>query len=165
MLKAIALPEGVAEAVDAAVAAMQSGQGRKSRQVTIKTLEERQGRLNDMYDLGRVSRDEYLRRSAEPDSQRSEIAVSAPQPLFVRQRTMVQTLVEDWLHVTLEERKRLVASIFEVITLTPDQAVLDGTPRESWKDYVRAVIPPTKPMNRPHLRGVLSGRRGSSTRK
>jgi hypothetical protein len=144
VLKAIALPEGVAEAVDAAVAEMQSGQGRKSRQVSLKTLEERQARLNDMYDLGRVSRHEYMRRSAELDSQRTEITASAPQPLFVRQRTMVRTLVEDWVHVTIDERKRLVASIFEVITLSTDQEELDCTPRESWKTYVRAVIP-TKP--------------------
>jgi hypothetical protein len=71
--------------------------------------------------------------------------MAAAEPLFVRQRTMVRTLVEDWVHVTLEERKRLVASIFEVITLTPDQEELDCTPRESWKTYVRAVIPATKP--------------------
>ena len=51
-------------------------------------------------------------------------------------------MVEDWLHVTLEERKRLVASIFEVITLD-DTGELDCTPRESWKDYARAVIPAT----------------------
>jgi hypothetical protein len=49
------------------------------------------------------------------------------------------------LHVTIEERKRLVASIFEVITLSTNQEELDCTPRESWMAYVRAVIPATKP--------------------
>ncbi len=37
-------------------------------------------------------------------------------------------MVEDWLHVTLEERKRPVASIFEVITLD-DMGELDCTPQ------------------------------------
>ena len=142
VLEAIALPESVAEAVDAAVAEMQGTQGRRSRQGSLKSLEERQRRLNEMYELGRVERDEYLRRSAEVDAERVEIASTAPQPLFVRQRTMLRSLVEDWAHVTLDERKRLIASIFEKITLTPDDKVLDCTPRESWKAYVRAVIPP-----------------------
>jgi hypothetical protein len=42
----------------------------------------------------------------------------------------------------LDERKRLVASIFE--TITADEKELDFAPRESWKAYVRAVIPGTK---------------------
>lgn len=39
----------------------------------------------------------------------------------------------------MTERKTVVASIFETITAGPDE--LDFTPRESWKDYVRAVVP------------------------
>jgi hypothetical protein len=117
VLKAIALPEGVAAAVDAAVAEMHSGQGRKSRQVSLKTLEGRQARLN-----------------------------------------------EDWMHVTIEELKRLVASIFEVITLTPDQRFSTarrgrvGRPT-SGQSFLRQ-----SPMNHPRLRGVLSGRRDSNPR-
>src|SRR5204862_209857 len=57
-------------------------------------------------------------------------------------------VVEDWLHVTLEERKRLVASIFELITLD-DTGELDCTPCESWKDYARAIIPATTANERP----------------
>lgn len=34
---------------------------------------------------------------------------------------MVRSLLEEWVHVALEVRKRLVASIFEAITLTPEQ--------------------------------------------
>src|SRR5207245_160873 len=108
-LKAIALPEGVAEAVDAAVAEMQGASGRKARGTSLKTLEDRQRRLNDMYELGKLDRDEYLRRTAEVDAERTEISATAPQPLFVRQRTMLRSLVEDWGHVTLDERKQLVA--------------------------------------------------------
>jgi hypothetical protein len=53
--------------------------------------------------------------------------------------------VEDWEHVTLDERKKAVASIFETITADPTADVLlDCAPRESWKDYVRAVVPATK---------------------
>jgi hypothetical protein len=142
VLAAIALPEGVAEAVDAAIAAMQGGQDRQARQVSLKTIEERQARLNEMYELGRVARDDQARRSAELDAQPTDITASAPQPLFVRQRTMLRTLVEDWEHVTLDERKRLIASIFETVTADPTKDVaLDCTPREGWKAYVRAVIP------------------------
>jgi hypothetical protein len=35
-----------------------------------------------------------------------------------------------------------VASIFE--TITADESTLDFTPRESWKAYVRAVVPALK---------------------
>jgi hypothetical protein len=90
-----------------------------------------------------VPRDEYLRRSAELDSQRSEMTTSgATTGSSFGSGPWCRRVVEDWPDVTLEERKRLVASIFEVITLD-DTRELDWTPRESWKDYARAVIPAT----------------------
>jgi hypothetical protein len=61
--------------------------------------------------------------------------VSAPQPLFIRQRTLLWSIVEDWEHVKVAERETVVASLFETITARADE--LDFTPRESWKDYVR----------------------------
>jgi hypothetical protein len=141
VLRAIALPKGVAEAVDAAVAAMHGSQSRKSRQVSLKAIDARLERQSDLYDLGDISSDEYMRRREDLNRQRLEFTVSAPQPLFVRQRTMLRSLVEDWEHVMLEERKKVVASIFEVVTA--DEAECEFTPRETWKDFVRAVVPAT----------------------
>jgi hypothetical protein len=66
-------------------------------------------------------------------------------------------VVEDWLHVTFEERKRLVASIFEVITLD-DTDELDCTPPRVGRTTPERSFLPQRPTNRPH-QGVLSGRR------
>jgi hypothetical protein len=123
-------------------AAIQGGQGRRDRQVSVKTIDARLERQRDLYELGDITRDEYMRRREDLARQRAELATSAPQPLFVKQRSMLRTLVEDWEHVTIDERKRLVASIFEVIVA--DESALDFTPRESWKAYMRTVVPTLK---------------------
>lgn len=47
--------------------------------------------------------------------------------------------VDDWAYLTIDERKRLVGTIFETITASEDD--LDFAPREGWKAYVRTVIP------------------------
>jgi hypothetical protein len=98
VLKAMALPKGVAEAVDAAVAEMQGNHGRKSRQVSLKTIEDRRKRVNGMYKPERITRVEYDSECGEIDAQRKRDHVVSPQPLFVRQRTLFRTMVEDWAH-------------------------------------------------------------------
>lgn len=139
LLSAIALPEGLAEAVDAAVAQMGVGQKRQGRKSTLRALEDRVARLKDLYELGDIQRDEYLRKR---DALRHEIGAlqSAPEPSFVRQRTMLRSLVDDWQHLTVDERKRIVGMIFEAI-LPNDEGLEEWVPRESWKTYVRAVLP------------------------
>ena len=77
VLETVGLPTGYAEAVDAAMAAYVGSKGRKSRTETVRDLEERQRRLNEMYELGRLSVSDYKARS--PISTRSG-SPSRPSP-------------------------------------------------------------------------------------
>jgi len=131
----------VAEAVDAALATYMSNEGRKSPRVTLKALEERQRRVNFEHEDEKISDTEWLAKCAEIDEQKSALSAKRSEPVFVRQRTMLSSLVEDWEYLAVDERKAIVGKVFEQITA--DAEGLDEfVPREAWKDYVRAVVRP-----------------------
>jgi hypothetical protein len=50
ILETVAMPTGYPEAIDAAIAVYVGQEGRKSRKETLRGLEERQGRLNEIYE-------------------------------------------------------------------------------------------------------------------
>jgi hypothetical protein len=96
-------------------------------------------RLRDVYELGDLARDEYLRRRDELQRQR-EVLTSAPEPVFVRQRTLLRSMVEEWDEMTLDERKRLIAVVFEEIQADAE-GVRELVPHEEWKACLRSALP------------------------
>ena len=140
ILRIVAMPGGLAEAVDAAVAASLALDATKPRHMSLKTVDARLERLRDLYELGDLSRDHYLAKSDDLKVERKTLETSSPRPVFLRQRTMLRTLVDDWELLTLDERRALVGEIFEEITAN-ETGVEDFLPRESWKQYMRAVVP------------------------
>ena len=140
ILKTVALPVGFAEAVDAAVAVYMGQQGRRSRKETLKTLDERQRRLNEMYELGRVDSAEYRAKCAEIDEQRTNLKAQRPEPVLVRQRAMLSSLVEDWDEMTIEERRRLIGTVFSEIYPPDAEGRIRALPRDDWKPYMAAVL-------------------------
>jgi hypothetical protein len=139
ILKAVALPAGFAEAVDAAVASYMGTEGRKARKETLRSLEERQRRVNDMYESGRLSAADYKAKSSELDAQRSNLGAKRPEPVFVRQRTMLATLVDDWDEMTPEERRHLIGTVFAEVCADKD-GISKMLPRGDWKPYMAAVL-------------------------
>jgi hypothetical protein len=139
-LRKIALPVGVAEAVDAAVATYMSNEGRKAPRVTLKALEERQRRVNFEHEHEKISDSEWLAKCTEIDEQKAALSVKRSEPVFVRQRTMLSSMVEDWDYLAVAERKAVAGKVFEQITADAD-GLDEFIPREAWKDYVRAVVP------------------------
>jgi hypothetical protein len=53
---------------------------------------------------------------------------------------MLSTLVDDWSLLASDERKALVAEIFEEITAS-ELGIVGFLPREAWKPYLLAVVP------------------------
>jgi site-specific DNA recombinase len=139
ILEAVALPTGFAEAVDAALAAYAGTEGHTSRKETLRGLEDRQSRLNEMYELGRIPAAEYRAKCADLDEQRTNLKSKRAEPVLVRQRTMLATLVEDWDDMTPEERRRVIGVVFAEIHASSD-GIARLLPREDWKPYMQAVL-------------------------
>jgi hypothetical protein len=139
VLETVALPTGYAEAVDAAMAAYVGTEGRKSRTETVRGLDERQRRLNEMYELGRLSATDYKGKSADLDAQRVNLTAKRAEPVLVRQRTMLTTLVEDWDEMTTDERRRVIGTVFAEVHVA-DGAIAKMLPRDDWKPYMEAVL-------------------------
>ena len=60
-------------------------------------------------------------------------------PSFVRQRTTLRSLCDGWDEMDADQRRRILASVFETITVGLD-GIKELTPREGWRPYVRAAI-------------------------
>jgi hypothetical protein len=116
-------------------------------------VETRLARLRDLYELGHVTRDDYLARHAELETERNTLATSKPRPLFFRQQDMLRTLVDDWAHLTIEDRRRLVSEVFAEVRVDA-QGVRDFMPRDEWKPYMAAVIPATARVTTERKTGV-----------
>ena len=125
--------------VDAAVASYIGNDGRKSRKETVRSIEDRQRRLNEMYEVGRLSAGDYKAKCAELDEQKANVSAKRPEPVLVRQRTMLATLVDDWDEMTAEERRRVIDVVFAEIHARSD-GIVKLLPRENWKPYMAAVL-------------------------
>ncbi len=144
VLRTMALPPGFARAVDKAVAARLRTYG-GAQTASASALAERLKRVNEMYELGRISPAEYEQKYLEIEDQRARIA-APPAPLFAQQQQVLNTLVEEWDAMTADERKRMLAAIFDTVTAGAD-GVDRLEPCEDWRPYVVAAIP--KPVTLP----------------
>jgi hypothetical protein len=138
VLGAVAPPAGFAEAVDTAIAAYEGARGRHDRVMSTANLDARKARLRDLYELGDISREEYLRRRAALDREATALR-AANQPTLIRQRTTLRSLVDDWDAMSADQRKRLLATVFEEITVG-EGGVSELVPREGWLPYLRATL-------------------------
>ncbi len=138
ILRAVALPDGIAEAVDAAVADALAQEARPSPKTTRKALDERARRLNEMYELGRLTRVAYDLRYAELEAERATLA--EPLPVLAKQAETLHTLADEWETTTPRDRRRMLELIFAEIRADRD-GVSELIPREDWKRYVRNVVP------------------------
>jgi hypothetical protein len=92
-----------------------------------------------MFELGSIPATEYQAKCAALDNQRTNLKTKRAEPVLVRQRTMLATLVEDWDEMTPEERRRVVGVVFAEIHASSD-GIARLLPREDWKLYIRAVL-------------------------
>ena len=107
--------------------------------------EERLRRVNEMYELRRISPAQYEEKCADIEDQRALMA-APPAPLLAQQQQVLATLVDDWATMTAEERKRILATIFDSITAN-GEGVERLEPCEDWRPYVVAAIPKPVPVS------------------
>jgi hypothetical protein len=138
ILEMIALPEGSAEVVDAAVGAHSGERDRRRARASVATIERRLARLAELYELGDIDREDYLRRREELHRERGSMRDDAA-PTFVGQRTAVRTLVDDWEDMDSDARRRVLYTIFERV-VAGEQRALELVPREGRKSYIRAAV-------------------------
>ena len=132
---------GLAEAVDAA--ANYAGQERKSnRQTRRRSIDERLKRLADLYDLGDLTRTEYLSRKSDLLIERDELEAQPAAASIALQRQQLQSVVDDWSIMTDEDKKRVLQIIFSEIRAdhTDDGLKVEFRPRPIWEPYVEAVL-------------------------
>jgi hypothetical protein len=92
-----------------------------------------------MYELGRLSAADYKAKSAELDGQKMNLGAERAEPVFVRQRTTLATLVDDWDDMTSEERRHLIGTVFVEVYADKD-GISKMLPREDWNPYMAAVL-------------------------
>ena len=64
--------------------------------------------------------------------QHATLTSAAPAPLFAQQQQVLTTLVDEWDTMTADERKRMLADIFDSVTASAD-GVDRLEPCEDWR--------------------------------
>lgn len=93
ILGAVALPAGFAQAVD--MASRQDRAQTRGRVATLKSIDAGKARVRDMYELGDIARDEYLRRRESLEGEVMDLK-AAERQTFRTQRSALRSLVDDW---------------------------------------------------------------------
>ena len=137
VLRTMALPPGFARAVDRAVAARLRTPER-DRAISPQALASRMKRLNDLYEWGKIDADEFARKSGEIEEQRVR-PPEKPAPLFIQQQQVLRTLVDDWGRLADDERRRMLAAIFDSVKASAE-GIDRLEPSEDWRPYVEAAF-------------------------
>ena len=136
ILGTVTLPAGFAQAVEAA---SRQEHGRvRDRATTLKSIEGRKARLRDIYELGDIAREDYMRRRESLDAEALALRL-ADRQTFRAQRTALRSLIDDWETMGSDQRKRLLATVFEEIVVGAD-GVAELLPREGWRPYLKAAL-------------------------
>ena len=138
ILRAVRLPAGFAEGVDAVATAVLRDARPTEPRATPKELQRRLVRLKTLYELGDLELEEYVRRR---DALQADIeaAEHGPRPALEGQQRFLGTLLDEWPELTTEERKRLFAFVFEEIHADV-AGVTKFRATEDWRPYMRTSL-------------------------
>jgi hypothetical protein len=81
---------------------------------------------------GRMTKADYDREWQAIQQQRATLASAAPAPLFSQQQSVLRTLVDEWDGMTTDERKRVLAGIFDSVAAGAE-GVDRLDPCEDWR--------------------------------
>jgi hypothetical protein len=141
LLKAMVVP-GLADAVDAAIKSYAGQERRSSRQVRRRSIDERLKRLTDLFEMGDIQRADYISRRNELLIERDQLDAHPAAASVALQRQRIESVVDDWLVMTDDEKKQVVQMIFVEIRAdhTADGLKVEFRARAAWEPYVQAVL-------------------------
>jgi hypothetical protein len=111
----------------------------KVQTASVAALEAQQKRINQMFKFGAMSEDDWKAECRAIGAQRERLQVR-PAPLLQQQQSVLTTLVQKWDAMTADERKRMLAAIFDTVT-ADGEGVARLEPCEDWRPYVVAALP------------------------
>lgn len=112
-LRAMSVPDGLAEAVDAAIASYADQTRKTTRQSRRRSIDERLKRLGELFELGDIPKGEYLSKRDDLQMERDQLEVQPVAASLAVQRQRIQSTVDDWAVMTDEEKSRLLQLIFQ----------------------------------------------------
>ena len=143
-LAAIQLPPGFRDEFARAIA---KGQGSKmttgpSLEVRRKGVEDRLGRLRDLYELGDITRAEYATRRDKLQGELRELEQAAVPSPVAAAGDQIRTLVDDWPRMDAAAKREVLDTIFTEVQLENGQLV-SATPRPGWLTYLENALAAT----------------------
>ncbi len=141
LLQALMIP-GLAEAVDAAIASYAGRERKSNRQARRRSIDERLKRLADIFELGDLTKTEYVARRNDLLIERDQLEAQPAAASIALQNQQLRSVVDDWSIMIDEEKKRVLQLIFSEIRAdhTVDGLKIEFRPRPVWEPYVEAVL-------------------------
>ncbi|HAF11251.1 MAG TPA: hypothetical protein DCK98_14370 [Chloroflexi bacterium] len=97
-----------------------------------RSAEQRLIRLKDLYELGDLDRETYLRRRDKIVDELAELEDVKVAPVIVA-GDQIRTLVDDWPAMSAQQKRRVLDTIFSAVELDGGMLV-SATPRPGWLD-------------------------------
>ena len=141
ILSSMVIP-GLAEAVDAAIKSYAGQERRSSRQSRRKSIDERLKRLADLFEMGDVTKSEYVARKNELRIERDQLETQPGAASIGLQRQRIGSVVDDWHVMTDDEKKQVIQMIFAEIRAdhTANGLLVTFKARAAWEPYLEAVL-------------------------
>ncbi len=111
-------------------------------EVRRKGVEDRLGRLRDLYELGDITRAEYATRRDKLQGEIRELEQAAVPSPVAAAGDQIRTLVDDWPRMDAAAKREVLDTIFTEVLLEDGQLV-SATPRAGWLTYLENALAPT----------------------
>lgn len=126
-LEAIELPAAFRKEFAAAVSKGRPGRPVRSVEERRRGAEQRLARLRDLYELGDLDRETYLRRRDKIVEELAELTKATAAPVIVA-GNQIKSLVEDWPEMSAPQKRQILDTIFSAVELDGGTLV-STTPR------------------------------------
>jgi Recombinase zinc beta ribbon domain len=150
ILRTVSAPAGFFESIEADARGL-AGLATARAKISQKQFDERLKQLTFMLELGDLSPEDYVSRRDALQALVSDGQPAGSSTLEGQQKALAG-FVDAWPEMTIEERKRVVAAVFQEVRANED-GISRFLPRDEWKRFVSAVV------------GVLSAHGGVTERK
>jgi hypothetical protein len=138
-LEAIELPEAFRKEFGTSISrGKRAGRPPRSIEDRRRSTEQRLVRLKDLYELGDLDRETYLRRRDKIGEELEELEDVKVAPVIVA-GDQIKTLVDDWPEMSAQHKRRVLDTIFSAVEMDGGMLV-SATPRPGWLQYLETSL-------------------------
>ncbi|HEV8670611.1 MAG TPA: hypothetical protein VGS01_07735 [Candidatus Limnocylindria bacterium] len=102
-----------------------------------KVIDARIARLQELFELGHITRGDYVARREALTAEAAALRPTGPKPEVVADT--IASLVDDWPRMDAGQKRQVLETVFVDVTIE-DGALSAATPRAGWLPYLESLL-------------------------